>query len=170
MAELSLKGRALKYLAAREHSRVELMRKLGPHAAGPEELEALLDQLEAKGLLSQQRFIESVVHRKAGRMGVARVRQALAGHGLDGGAISEALAGLSATEFERAWALWQRKYGAPAPDAAGRARQTRFLVARGFSGDVIRKVLRRGAEAAGDEGAGAVDDGCDVSGAPADVD
>lgn len=152
MAALSLKGRALKCLAAREHSRVELARKLASHAASPDELEALLDQLEAKGLLSQQRFIESVVHRKAGRMGAARVRQALAGHGLDGAAISQALAGLSATEFERAWALWQKKYGTLAPDTAGRARQTRFLMARGFGGDVIRRVLRRASEEAGGEG------------------
>lgn len=152
MVALSLKGRALKCLAAREHSRVELARKLAPHAGSPDELVALLDQLEGKGLLSQQRFIESVLHRKAGRMGMARVRQALAGHGLDGGAITEALAGLSATEFERAWAIWQKKYGAPAVDPAGRARQTRFLVARGFGGDVIRQVLRRASEEAGEEG------------------
>lgn len=152
MVALSLKGRALKCLAAREHSRVELARKLAPHAGSPDELVALLDQLEGKGLLSQQRFIESVLHRKAGRMGMARVRQALAGHGLDGGAITEALAGLSATEFERAWAIWQKKYGAPAADPAGRARQTRFLVARGFGGDVIRQVLRRASEEAGEEG------------------
>lgn len=142
MATLSLKGRALKYLAAREHSRAELLRKLAPHADNREALDAVLDELEAKGLLSAQRFIDSVVHRKSARFGVARIRQELASHGLDEGASAEALRQLQASELDRARAVWQKKFGAPAPDAPGRARHMRFLAARGFGGEVIRQVLR----------------------------
>mgnify|MGYP000975580650 CR=1 FL=1 len=78
----SLRARALSYLARREHSRVEMRRKLAPHAESPEQLDSLLDTLEAQGLLSIERFAESVVHRRAGRFGAARIRQELRQHDL----------------------------------------------------------------------------------------
>lgn len=55
---------------------------------------------------------------------------------------SIATGGLGGTELERARVLWERKFGAPAPDAAGRARQVRFLLARGFASDTVRRVVR----------------------------
>lgn len=140
--KLSLKGRALKYLAAREHSRAELERKLRPHEEEPGQVEAALDELETKGLLSQARFVESVLHRKAARFGTARIRQELNAHGLDGDAVSEAVGRLQASEFERAQAVWQKKFGHPAADPTERARQMRFLAGRGFSAEVIRRVVR----------------------------
>ena len=143
--KLSLKGRALKYLAAREHSRVELERKLRPHEEAPGQLDAALDELEAKGLLSPARFVESVLHRKSARFGTARIRQELHGHGLDADTVSEALGRLQASEFERAQALWQRKFGEPATEPSARAKQMRFLAGRGFSAEVIRRVVK-GAE------------------------
>lgn len=139
---LSLKGRALKYLAAREHSRVELRRKLAPHAESPEVIERLLDELEAARLLSAERFAESMVHRRGARYGAARVQAELAQHQLPPDVAREVVQSLRDTEFDRAWALWVRRYGAPPVDAAERARQSRFLAARGFAGDVIRRVLR----------------------------
>jgi regulatory protein len=139
---LSLKGRALKYLAAREHSRVELRRKLGPHAESAEEVERILDELESARLLSAQRFAESMVHRRGSRYGAARVQAELSQHQLPADVAREAVRALRETEFERAFALWSRRYGEPPVDATERARQSRFLMARGFSGDVIRRVLR----------------------------
>jgi len=103
---LSLKGRALKYLSAREHSRVELVRKLAPHAADAAEIDQVLDDLEARGWLSAERFVESVVHRKAARYGAARIRGELIGHQLPDETVREALAVLKGTELERAQALW----------------------------------------------------------------
>lgn len=139
---LSLKGRALKYLAAREHSRVELRRKLRPHAESVEEVERILDELESARLLSAQRFAESMVHRRGSRYGAARVQAELAQHQLPVEVAREAVQVLRETEFERAFALWSRRFGEPPMDATERARQSRFLMARGFSGDVIRRVLR----------------------------
>ena len=69
---LSLKARALGYLSRREHSRAELRRKLAPHAESADEVEALLDWLEGENWLSNTRFAESVVHRRASRYGTAR--------------------------------------------------------------------------------------------------
>ncbi|WP_119156690.1 recombination regulator RecX [Caldimonas tepidiphila] len=144
--KLSLKGRALKYLAAREHSRVELRRKLQPHEEEAGQIEALLDELEAAGWLSAERFVESVLHRKAARFGTARLRHELQGHGLPAEAVADAVGRLQASELERARAVWQRKFGAPAADAAGRAKQMRFLATRGFSGEVVRRVVQGGDE------------------------
>lgn len=143
--KLSLKGRALKYLAAREHSRAELLRKLAPHAEEPAEVERVLDELEARGLLSAERFVESLLHRRAARFGTARLRQELQQHKLPPEAVAQAVEILRSTELERARAVWQRRFGnEPAADAAERARQMRFLTARGFSSEVIRRVVRGG--------------------------
>jgi len=80
ISQLSLKGRALRLLAAREHSRVELERKLATHAGDdPAELARMLDELAAKGFISEQRVAESVLHRRAGRLGAGRVLQELRG-------------------------------------------------------------------------------------------
>jgi regulatory protein len=139
---LSLRGRALKYLSAREHSRVELVRKLAPHATDAAEIDQVLDDLEARGWLSAERFVESVVHRKAARYGAARIRGELIGHQLPDETVREALAVLKGTELDRAQALWLRRYGQVADTPAERAKQMRFLAARGFAGDVIRQVVR----------------------------
>jgi len=138
---LSLKGRALRYLAAREHSRLELERKLHPYETEEGELARVLDELQAKGFINEQRVAESVVYRRANRLGAARIRQELQGKGLDTATVQAALAPLRANEAERAHAVWRKKFGSPAPDAAGRAKQMRFLAARGFSTDVIYRVV-----------------------------
>lgn len=138
---LSLKGRALRYLAAREHSRAELERKLAPHEEKPGQLAQVLDELEAKDFISEARLVESVINRKAARFGAARVRRELLGKGLGAELVADAMDGLKATELSRAREVWRRKFGEPAADAAGRAKQMRFLAARGFGGDVIRRVV-----------------------------
>lgn len=139
---LSLKGRALKYLAAREHSRVELTRKLAPHAESAEQVQQVLDELEAKGWLSAQRFADSMLHRKAARYGAARLQAELAQHQLPPEIAREATQSLRETEFERAHALWLRRFGEPPATPQEQARQMRFLAGRGFSGDVVRRVVR----------------------------
>lgn len=142
--KLSLKGRALKLLAAREHSRAELERKLAPHEETPGELERVLDELQTRGFISEARVVESVLHRRAARLGAARVRQELQAKGISAEAVAQAVQALRVTEVERAREVWRRRFGAPAPDPAGRAKQMRFLAARGFSGEVIRRVIGGG--------------------------
>ena len=139
--QLSLKGRALKLLAAREHSRRELERKLAPHEAEPGQLKTALDELQARGFIDEQRVVESVVHRRAGRLGGARIRQELQAKGLDAERVALAVAGLKASEAQRAREVWRRKFGVLPQDAAQRAKQGRFLLARGFSAEVVRRVL-----------------------------
>ena len=72
----------------------------------------------------------------------ARIRQELQGKGLADELVKGAVAGLQATEFERARNIWQRKFGEPAADANARAKQMRFLASRGFGAEAIRRVLK----------------------------
>lgn len=139
---LSVKGRALKYLAAREHSRAELTRKLAPHAESAEEVERVLDELETRGFLSAERFAESVVHRKAARYGTARLKAELFQHQLPEDITRAVTQSLRETEQDRAQALWQKRFGEVAQTPAELAKQMRFLAGRGFSGDVIRRVVK----------------------------
>ncbi len=139
---LSLKGRALRLLAQREHSRAELERKLAAFEAVPGTLAQALDALQAKDFINEQRVVDSVVHRRAPRLGAGRVRQELERKGLDREAVASAVAALASTELARARDVWQKKFGGTAAvDAADRARQMRFLASRGFSGEVVRRVL-----------------------------
>ena len=169
----SLKARALQWLAQREHSRAELRRKLLAHARAaaraavavelaadparqggpadaegaaavdlPGEVDAALDWLEAHRYLSQERFVESRVHARAARFGNLRIHQELKQHAV---ALSaDAFQALKASEFDRARDVWSRKFPAAAAGPAERARQARFLAGRGFSPEVIRRVLRSG--------------------------
>ena len=139
--QLSLKGRALRLLGGREHSRAELERKLGKYEEEPGQLVRVLDDLQAKGFISEQRVVDSVLHRRAQRLGAARIRQELQAKGIDGELVSQALQQLRGTEVARAREVWMRKFDLPPQDAAERGRQSRFLAARGFGGEVIQRVL-----------------------------
>jgi regulatory protein len=140
-AQISLKGRALRLLAGREHSRAELEKKLAAHETEPGELQRALDDLQAKGFISEQRVVDSVLHRRAARLGTARLKQELQAKGIGAEAVADAVQALRGTELERAREVWRRKFGEPAADAAGRAKQMRFLATRGFAGETIRRVL-----------------------------
>jgi regulatory protein len=145
---LSLKGRALRLLAGREHSRSELEKKLRVHEEAPGQLAQVLDDLQAKDFISETRVVESVINRRSSRLGAARIRHELVEKGVSREQIDEAIGGLQASELDRARELWQRKFGlsqGEGPlDAATRARQMRFLLSRGFSGAVVNQVLRAG--------------------------
>lgn len=137
----SLLARALALQARREHSRAELAQRLAPHAPSAEEVERVLDTLTAKGLLSESRFAEALVHRRAERFGAARIRHELKDKGIGGDLLSAATAALAASELDRARAVWRKKFGAPPTNATERARQMRFLAGRGFAAEVVRKVV-----------------------------
>lgn len=140
--KLSLKARALRYLSMREHSRPELARKLARHAQEGEDIDALLDSLEAAKLLSQERFSEALVHRRAARFGNSRILSELKSHGIAAEDMTQIRAGLERDELARARAVWQRKFGSVPEDAAARAKQMRFLQQRGFSLRTIQALMR----------------------------
>ncbi|KVD29383.1 recombinase RecX [Burkholderia ubonensis] len=147
----SLKGRALGYLSRREYSRAELARKLTPYAGEDESVEPVLDALEHEGWLSDARFAESLVHRRASRVGAARIVNELKRHAVGDTLVEEVGAQLRETEWARAQAVWRKKFGALPQTPAERAKQARFLAARGFSSATIVKLLKCGDEMFGDD-------------------
>lgn len=140
----SLKARALRFLAAREHSRLELEQKLARHSDDAQAIAAALDDLTAKGFISEQRVAESLLYQRAPKLGTARLLQELRRKGLSDAVVAAAAEQLRSTELERAQAVWQKKYGQSPADPRERARQMRFMAARGFAADVVRRVVPRG--------------------------
>jgi regulatory protein len=149
----SLKGRALRCLAQREHSRAEVARKLARHALdvkdGPdcittEQIDRVLDELSALGLLSEERAAQSVLNGQGQRYGIRKLKQTLQAKGLPAPLVASTLQQARTTELERARAVWQRRFGTPTVEPSEKARQMRFLAARGFEGDIIRRVVAGG--------------------------
>lgn len=138
-----MRTRALGYLARREHSRLELERKLAPHAENPEEISNVLDLLEQRGFLSAKRMLEHVAHVRRSKFGSQRIVRELREKGIDENLIAEALPGLKETELDAAREVWRKKFGVLPQDAKEKARQMRFLQSRGFAPDVIFQVLRQ---------------------------
>lgn len=142
----SLKGRALRLLSGREHSRLELERKLQPFEELPGELAAALNDLQAKGFISEQRVLESTVNRRAGKLGAARIKQELQSKGLAPELVAHAMVNLRANELQRAREVWLKKFGHQPQDGAERSKQMRFLASRGFAGDTIHRLVSGGEE------------------------
>lgn len=133
-----LRARALRLLARREHSRRELSRKLAAHAESGEALEQLLDALEAKKQLSDERFAAERTRVLSRKYGAVRIRQDLKARGVTEAAVPE----LSAEdEKARARAILDRKYREPATTREERAKRMRFLQSRGFSTEIIFSLL-----------------------------
>ena len=150
--ELSLRSRALQYLARREYSRAELAAKLRPYLAvesedefeqvQPVDIDELLDDLEASGYLSDERAVNQLLHARRPRFGKQRIAHELHQKGIAAELIEQVMPQLLDSELETAHAVWHKKFGVPPHDAKERARQMRFLQSRGFSLDVIFKVLK----------------------------
>lgn len=142
--ELSLKARAVGLLSRREYSRAELVRKLKPHAESLETLEALLDALVREGWQSDARVLQSVVHRKAPIHGSMRIAQELKLKGMSDADVAAMRLQLKDTEYVRAQGVWDKKFGrtGPAQTPNDYAKQARFLAARGFSHEIVRRVLK----------------------------
>jgi regulatory protein len=137
-----LTARALRLLGRREHTRLELQRKLAPHAEEPLEVQAVLNDLAERGWLSDARFVEQFVHARRGRFGPAHIRRALLERGVAEELVAGALGSLKEEELEAARAIWARKFKAAPRTAAERARQIRFLHSRGFGFDAAVRAVR----------------------------
>lgn len=142
---MTLRERALRLLAQSEQTRAGLARKLARHGS-EEEIEALLDNLIASGLLCDARYAESFVASRSGRYGAAKIRQALRAKGVEDAVIEQHLVPDREADYAAAREMWLRKFGQPPADAREYARQMRFLISRGFGGEVIRKILKEQAE------------------------
>ena len=172
---LSLHARALAFLAQREHSRLELARKLARHCDDEAQIETLLDDLQSKDLLSGQRFAESYIRRRASKFGRAKIAAELSQHNLAAELVADALEPLSKEQqLSQIETIWRKKFATKRassfgaslePSAAAhfdafadvamteqeRAKQTRFLLSRGFDPELVRQWMRRMAKRSGND-------------------
>lgn len=137
-----LRVRALQLLTRRDHSRAELKSKLAAEAESAEQLDAVLDTLEAERLLCDQRYASQRVIARARRYGNGRLKQELRHSGVSDEDIAAALPE-GGDEAERCQTVWSRKFGELPKTPEERAKQMRFLQYRGFSGEAIRQTMRR---------------------------
>jgi regulatory protein len=150
--QLSLRGRALKYLSAREHSRAELAKRLADGQTDPEDIRALLDDLQAKGFISDERRAEALLNRRAPKLGNLLLKKELTSAGLSREITEKALKNLgqsdAGNELDRATQVRAKRFGESLPvDLKDKARQVRFLASRGFGAEVIQQVLKPPASA-----------------------
>lgn len=144
--EPSLRARAMRFLARREHSRAELRRKLASRAAEGDDVEALLDDLATRGWLSDARYAEQSIRAHARRFGPLKIAQQLRSRGIDDETIA---AGFRAAGKDGASSLervWRSRFGALPADEREKAKQVRFLQGRGFALDEIFRLFRPGGE------------------------
>ena len=128
------------------------MRRLATDEAKRAEVDGVLDELEAAGLLSDARFSIALVEQKRATHGRRAIAHALREKGVGPGQAADALGALDIDdERSRAQALWSRKFGAPPRDDREKARQIRFLIARGYPGGIAFDVVRTAANAVGDD-------------------
>jgi regulatory protein len=144
----SLKARAVAFLARREYTRVELIKKLAPHCDDQNELERILDDLQASGWQSDKRYVQGLVNRKSQIHGGMRIVQTLKAQGISEEQIAEVKNELKNTELSRALNVWRKRFGSTGMPSEPKdyAKQSRFLAARGFSADIIRQVLKCGGD------------------------
>jgi regulatory protein len=134
---------AVRWLARREFSRAELAQRLRQRGVTIEDAERALDDLAAAGYLSDARFAHALVAQKAGRYGKRAIVHALKERGISVDEAAVALAQVAgADEFADARVLWQQRFGVPPVNDREKARQVRFLLARGYSVSIALRILR----------------------------
>jgi regulatory protein len=139
---VSLKAQAVRLLARREYARDDLEHRLIAKGAARTEVAAVLDELSAQGLLSNERFAHALVAQKSGRYSRQSIRGELKRKGVSGEAIEDAIGDAPIEDDAAMLALWQRRFGAPPANDREKARQIRFLQSRGFALSAIFKMLK----------------------------
>lgn len=147
-----IRVRAITYLSRREYSRTELSKKVvfslrgfaceGAQANDLTIVNAVLDELTRQNWQSDERVAASVAKVKGERFGVSRVKHELKQQGLDNALIATQIEALKSTEHARALEVWRKKFGESPADLKEKAKQIRFMAGRGFSFDVINRIIK----------------------------
>jgi regulatory protein len=146
--EPACKRTALDLLARREHSRLELERKLAARDFPDTVIAAALDALEQSGVLVTARFAESFIRSRVAKgQGPLRIRAELAQRGVAEAAAEELLRSADVDWLALTRTVRRKRFGADPPrDYQERARQARFLQYRGFDSAAVRAALELGAD------------------------
>jgi regulatory protein len=143
--QVSLRQRALDYLAKREYSVAELAQKLNTVARqyelDAEEIPAIVADFQKRNWVSDTRFTEQILHARKSKFGVARIAHELREKGVSDDLISEAVQNVKEDELANAKTVWRKKYDAAPASREEWAKQARFLQSRGFGFEIIKKVI-----------------------------
>ena len=132
---------AMNYLSRREHSRLELEKKLLQKGWGESEVEAVLDQLEEDRLQCDERFAFSLLRtKKEAGYGPRWIRQDLLSRGVSGDIIDRVLISIE-DWFDVLESVWQKKYGQLPVNPEEHAKQSRFLINKGFDAESVHRCL-----------------------------
>jgi regulatory protein len=142
VAAASLLAQAIRLLARREYARAELEQKLIAKGWGRVEVRIALDELATRGYLSDARYAEAIAAQRAGGYSRRRIAEELKARGVARSDIETALAGAEIDDDAALRALWQRRFGRAPGNEREKARQVRFLQARGFALSTILRFLR----------------------------
>jgi regulatory protein len=145
VAAASLLAHAIGLLARREYARVELEHKLLAKGWDRAEIRAALDDLTARGYVSDARYAHALAAQRAGRYSGRHIAEELKAKGVARADIETALAGAGIDDAAALKALWRRRFGSPPANEREKARQVRFLQARGFALSAILRFLRSAA-------------------------
>lgn len=135
---------AVRLLARREHSALELRTKLARKGWPEADIEQVVTDLAEAGLQSERRFAESFARQRAGRYyGPRRIAAELARRGIDSGLAAEAIESLEIDFAELAAEYCAKKFGAPDGELAfaERARRSRAMYRRGFDTEHVRGLI-----------------------------
>lgn len=135
----SASEQAVSYLARREHSALELTRKLAKAGFDEVDIEKSLAELQQAGLQSDERYAESFVNSRINRgYGSVRIRMELKERGVAADIITDTLQQADTDWFALAFEVRRKRFGEQNPeDFKSRAKQQRFLQYRGFTHDEI---------------------------------
>ena len=140
----SIRVVAMDLLSRREHSTYELTQKLKKRDFDIDAIEAALDRLQQENLLSDSRFIESIVNSRVNAgFGPFKILYELRQKGISTEQAEDYLSGLS-VEWEPLMAVQRsKKYGPDLPvDYKEKMKQARFLQNRGFSPESVMRLFR----------------------------
>ena len=142
----AVRKRALSILARREHSGAELRAKLAARGFPSDIIDDALSDLNRSGWLSDERFVEAYIRMRSERgYGPVRIRAELRERGIDDGLTALYLDVRDPLWLRRLQSVRVKRFGDKEPsDFAEKARQMRFLQARGFTADQIRVEMERG--------------------------
>ncbi|MCB6184819.1 recombination regulator RecX [Leeia sp. TBRC 13508] len=138
---ISLEARAINLLSRREYSKAELTQRLRAHANSTEELEAVVNKLEQRKWLSDERAAEQWVQAKSSKYGDRYLKQLMREKGIDASLANDTIQDSADDEKARVKQVWLKKFGQKPDSPQDKMKQMRFLASRGFSMSSIQYVL-----------------------------
>lgn len=136
---------ALRLLARREHSRLELALKLKQRKIEADVIEQVLDDYEAEGWLSDERFAEVYARQRMDLgYGPLRIQAELQQRGIQ--EMPACVRQMNDMDWsDRATLLREKRFGLSdiRDDWDEKARQARFLARRGFSSEQVQNALEQ---------------------------